>query len=422
MTAALPLAALLCAAPPFPDPAEVERLSERQPQYNYREAEVPPYDLPGVLGGAATADNWPGRRNELVELFAEHVYGVAPPPPMAVDGVSFSIDTPGGVETKTVLSCRLPGRADRFTFPITVDVPSERTAARPVPVVVVINHRPPSAVSQREDGTGFLPWGSVGDAGFAVIAFQADDLAPDDAATYDTKLLAAYGLDRAANGGDRPADGCGALAAWGWGASRVLDYCERAPELDAARVAVAGHSRGGKAALWAAARDPRFSIAYSNESGCGGAALSRRRFGETVERITDSFPHWFAPAFAEYAGREDDLPVDQHQLVAAIAPRAVYVASAAEDLWADPRGEFLSLAGANPAFGLFGDPALSAEDFPPVGGQVIRGRRGYHLRAGEHDLTREDWRQFLDFAERVWATQNRDRQGAGDEASPGPTP
>ena len=424
MTAALPLALALFAPPPFPDPGLVERLSERRPGVNYREEDVPPYELPDVLAGAATAADWPARRAEVVRSFERHVYGVCPPPP---EGVTFTVggtDRVGAAEWRTVEAACDLGDGRAFAFPFTLALPAGASAGAPAPVVVLIDNRGGRLVTTDGGGTGFFPWQAITDAGYAAAVVQNGDLAPDDAAAFDTKLLAAYGPDRPANGGDRPADGCGALAAWGWGASRVIDYCERTPELDAGRVAVAGHSRGGKAAWWAAARDPRFSIAYSNESGCGGAALSRRRFGETVGIITDHFPHWFAPNFAAFAGREDELPVDQHQLAAAVAPRAVYAASAAEDLWADPRGEFLSLVEANPAFGLFGDDPLTADDFPAVGEQVVRGRRGYHLRAGEHDLTREDWDRFLSFAGGIWDDTNRDRQGVGSDgaASPEPTP
>ena len=396
MTAAL-LFAAASFAPPFPDPALVDRLSERRPGVNYREENVPAYELPAVLMPGATAANWPERRAELVRAFERHVYGVAPPAPAAID-FAVEEERAGGVTWRDVTAnCELANGA-AFSFPFRLAIPDRAGGVGPVPVVVLIVH-PARAdkLGTRTEDSEFFPRRAITGTGYAAAVVFAADLAPDDAETFDTALLAAAGLD-----GERTADGCGALAAWGWGASRVVDYCERADDLDAGRVAVAGHSRGGKAAWWAAARDDRFSITYSNESGCGGAALSRRRYGETVKIITDNFPHWFCPNFAAFSGREDELPVDQHQLAAAVAPRAVYAASAAEDLWADPRGEFLSLVNANPAFALFGDEPLSPDDFPAVGERVIRGRRGYHLRPGGHDLTREDWDRFLAFAGAIW--------------------
>jgi hypothetical protein len=224
----------------------------------------------------------------------------------------------------------------------------------------------------------------------------------------ETILARGYGVATAYYGDMFPdrADGrrgsmfaqSGAIAAWAWGLSRAMDYLQQDPDVAPGRVAVWGHSRLGKTALWAGAQDARFALVITTDSGVGGAAIARRNFGETVADLNREFPHWFAPTYKRFNQHVDALPVDQHMLIALMAPRPVYVASAAEDLHADPRGEFLAVREASPVFALFGKRGLAGASFPPPNHQLMADL-GYHVRTGPHDTTAYDWQQFLRFAD-----------------------
>jgi hypothetical protein len=369
-------------------PAVVDSLRERIPEANFDEARVPKYTLPDPLvaadGTPVTRESWPERRAEILELFRQHVYGRAP------------IDRPENLSFRTIEEdpAALDGRATRRLVEISFDTPHAgrqsfqtqlyipNKAKRPVPAVVLLQFR----------GLTDQATPSLIDRGYAIAILDRTQLAADDAATYRDGIINAF-----SGPGDLPPDAWRAFGVWAWGASRVLDYLETVPEIDARRVAVNGVSRMGKTALWAGANDPRFAAVISTESGCGGAAISRRAYGETVRRINTVFPHWFCENFQQFNGHEAELPLDQHMLVALVAPRPVYVASADEDLWSDPRGEFLACVGADPVYELLNVSGLETDQMPPLDQPLLEGHIGYHIRRGRHGINDYDWQRTMDF-------------------------
>ena len=385
------------------NPRIVEQASDQRPDTNYVEARVPQYVLPDPLTGRAapvrSAEEWRRRRGEIVELFREHVYGRSPgkPDEIRFQRLEENAAAMAGAATlqRVAVVSRHAGREHQFE--ITLFLPNARPG--PVPLFLLINNRPGRARANEREEPGFWPAEQMVARGYGIAAFENAELAPDDKDRYREGVIQFF---EGTTSGSRARDAWAAIAAWAWGARRAMDYFETEPRIDAKRVAVVGHSRGGKAALWAGAEDERFALVVSNESGEGGAALSRRQFGETVERLTTAFPHWFASNYAGFARREDTLPIDQHMLLALVAPRLLYVASADEDLWSDPRGEFLSLAGASPVYGLWGDRAIQPGDMPALDRPLVVDRRAYHVRTGGHNLTPFDWDRFADFADLRW--------------------
>ncbi|MFA6563243.1 MAG: acetylxylan esterase [Verrucomicrobiia bacterium] len=387
---------------------------------NYDESTVPAYTLPDPLvcfdGQRVTdAKLWrEKRRSEILKAFVENVYGRAPQLKTKMRCEVMDTDTKAldGLATRKQVTIRLFREADAPRIDLLLFIPN--AAPRPVPAFLSLNygnqgvHTDPGIKLSRDTKTkrgeqaSRWPLEMILKRGYAVATFAGADIEQDKhgSGTFQRpdawrQGVRGYALKKAARV-DRADDDCGTIGAWAWGLSRALDYLETEGAVDAKKVAVVGHSRTGKTALWAAAQDERFAIAISNNSGAGGAALARRIFGEAVNHSPEI---WFCKNYRRFANNEAALPVDQHMLIALIAPRPVYIASATEDRWADPRGEFLSGLHAEPVYRLFGLPGLGVKEMPPaetpVGGTI-----GYHLRTGKHDITPYDWQQYLNFADR----------------------
>jgi hypothetical protein len=264
---------------------------------------------------------------------------------------------------------------------------------KPIPTFLLINNRSKDNTDPtRNIQSEFWPAEVVIDSGYAIASFHVDDLAPDNPALFMNGVLQLYPEQLTADNGMR------AIGSWAWGASRAMDYFENDPAIDEKRIVIVGHSRGGKASLWAAAQDQRFAICVTNCSGNTGAALARRQFGERISAINNAFPHWFNRNYKKYNNDENNLPVDQHMLISLIAPRPVYATNAAEDLWADPKGTFLALKNATPVYTLYGLKSKLPAEPPGIDKPIINSPIAYHNREGKHNLILYDWNNFIKFA------------------------
>lgn len=420
---------------------------------NYDENKVPVYTLPDPFKLAngvfvTRPKEWiKKRRPEIICLFQKHIYGRSPQMTQSVHFCQTSYESKAldGIATRKEITLFLIDKLKAYHIHLLIYLPN--FSSKPVPAFLGLNfygnhtihpdpgisitkqwqqlnkYTPPVLVlpSSKTRGTKYSRWPveKILQRGYALVTVYYGDLEPDFVEGWR------YGIRTVFHSQPQPKElsfqtqevttgqtnekelasswigneNWGAIGVWAWGLSRILDYLDQDSEIRELQVALLGHSRLGKAALWAGAQDERFAIVISNNSGCGGAALSRRRYGETIKLINHKFPQWFCKKFKKYNGKETQLPIDQHMLIALMVPRPVYIASAEQDLEADPLGEFLSAKHADPVYNLFGLIGLGKEQMPclnePIGKAI-----GYHIRSGKHDITDYDWDQYLHFADR----------------------
>ena len=361
------------------------------------------------------------RRDEVKRLVQHYVYGYAPPAPANIQAEVELSDSDYLDGKATLQLIRLTYGTD-CVGPIHLLMVTPNTAG-PHPIFIGVNFHGNHTVTDhpevplttkwvRQRGSGVVdnrateanrgayterwPLKLAIDRGYAVATFYQGDLSPDNPEDPYEVQPCFFAGEQTESGRHEWAT----LAAWAWGLSRTVDYLVTLDRIDADKIAVMGHSRNGKTSLLAGAMDERIALVISNQSGCGGAALSRRRSGETVERINTRFPHWFCAAFEQFNDKEEYLPLDQHFLIALIAPRPVLICSAEEDAWADPEGEFLALKAAGTVYELLTGEGVSVDDMPPVN-TLTAPPAAYHIRPGRHRVGQEDWQVFLDYADQL---------------------
>ena len=361
---------------------------------NYDEDKIKPYTLPDPLvfaNGRRVTDAaaWTRRREESIRVYDTEIFGRIPADaPRVTWTLEQYVGPVAGDMNVTVAVGRIGQGSDAPTMRLKLLTPAQ--SPHPVPVILAIQFGgagtpvpdPPVVEEIRAHGWGYATLGYL-------------DIQPDKIDTFDKGVIGATPSSK-----NRGPDSWGAISAWAWGISRAIDYLEKDPRVDPTRIALHGHSRLGKTALWASALDSRIAVVYASCPGEMGAALSRRDFGETVDDMAQNFPYWFSPSFQQWAGRWNDMPVDAHTLIALSAPRGVFVTGGTQDQWADPKGEFLAEVAAGPVFTLLGAHDLGVTSFPPVDTPVVGGGLGWYYHTGPHAATREDWLAFLAFAKK----------------------
>lgn len=390
--------------------AGAREAKENDSNVNYDEARLPHYDLPPALvtvegKRVTTPEEWRNvRRPQILSLFSNLVYGRTPEPTSPIE-IEFEVvktdpEFMNGRATRKDVAIRFHNDKGDAEMLVIVYVPNGVEGPVPAFMKHSFNSTKSRGFDAHPDREGFIgagwPLGEFFDRGYGFIAVYQQDLVRHNEVEFLRGIHRLFYRD----GQSFPkANEWGVLSAVAWGAMRAMDYLETDDDIDHTRVAIMGHSKMGKATLWTAAQDERFALAISAQSGCAGAALWRRKSGETLEKMVTRFPYWLSRNAWKFVNQEDDLPVDQHMLLACIAPRPVYVHSAVGDTWADGRGEYLSAYHASEVYRLLGKKGLTTEASPPVGEAIIESDVGYHIREGGHSIEMYDWMRFLDFAD-----------------------
>jgi len=404
------------------NPWSVSEFGFRRLNKSYDEAKVPDYVLPDPLvmqdgRKVETPEQWYAeRRPELLHLFETEMFGKVPPRPSGMHFKVVEEDTGvfGGTATRKQVRIYFT-EGDEHYMTLLIYLPNQVTG--PVPVFLCANFKgnptinPDPAILypdkdqieryqvyrlyERGSMSNRWPVGMILSSGYGLATFCKTDLDPEFDDGFQNGVHGLYYKD----GQNYPEpDEWGSISAWSWGYSRAIDFLETEPRVDAKKIAVVGHSRLSKTALWTAARDLRVAMVFPNNPGCCGAAISRRRFGESLETIIRHYHYWFCQNFHKYSDAEDTLPFDQHELLALVAPRPIYLASGEYDSWSDPKGEFEALAEASKVYEFLGLNGLGTDVNPGPWKPLTEGVVGYHLRSGPHEITVWDWSQFIIFA------------------------
>ena len=387
---------------------------------NYDESRIPEYTVPSPIPEPCTAANWSNHiRPKILKQFKKEMYGETPPLP---DETSYELlaqndNALNGIAIRKEIRIHFSmHNGKKHSMVMLVYIPKNASNDKPAPAFLGLNFKGnhstnaekdilktgienPDPESQKEECRGCqdFRWifADVIKRGYASATICYHDIFPDQPKGWGKSILNLFeNMENFAGAHPKYS----AIGAWSWGLSRAMDCLQNDPLIDSTRVAVHGHSRLGKTALWAGACDPRFKMIISSCSGCGGAALARRMFGETYLALGNIMPHWFVSPLKKYFAQEEKMPFDQNFLLALAAPRALAIGSASEDLWADPKGEFLSAYHAGKVYALFGSKGLGTNKMPPEN-KFLTGDISYHIRTGKHNILKLDWEHYMQIAD-----------------------